>query len=128
MQMAKVVALTHHEKWNGCGYPHGLAEEDIPRVGRIVAIADVFDALTSQRPYKPARPVDKAIGLLKAEAGKHFDPQLVSLFLETLPEVLQVQEQYGDNSYCENRHTSAAIASTNPPMPTISQSSQARSC
>ncbi len=96
LQMAKVVALTHHEKWDGSGYPNGLAGEDIPRVGRIVAIADVFDALTSVRPYKKAWSVDDAVDLLKTSAGGHFDPQLVSLFVDALPEVLEVMASYSE--------------------------------
>ena len=87
LQLAKVVALTHHEKWNGFGYPHGLSGEEIPRVGRIVAIADVFDALTSERPYKKAWSVEDAVELLQTSAGEHFDPLLVSLFVDSLPEL-----------------------------------------
>lgn len=98
LQMARVVALTHHEKWNGFGYPNGLAEEDIPRVGRIVAIADVFDALTSVRPYKKAWTVEDAVDLLKSGAGDHFDPQLVPLFVEVLPEVVSVKEEYSEKA------------------------------
>jgi len=97
LKMAKVVALTHHEKWNGTGYPRGLAGEDIPRVGRIVAIADVFDALTSKRPYKEAWPVNDAIGFMKSEAGEHFDPHLVELFLEVMPEILVINEQFAEH-------------------------------
>lgn len=94
LQLAKVVALTHHEKWNGFGYPNGLAEEDIPRVGRIIAIADVFDALTSKRPYKEAWTVEDAIDILKMGAGEHFDPHLVPLFIKALPEILEVKSRY----------------------------------
>lgn len=97
LQLAKVVAMTHHEKWNGFGYPHGLSGEDIPRVGRIVAIADVFDALTSVRPYKEAWSVDRAVGLLESSAGEHFDPQLVPIFISALPEVLVVKDRYKEN-------------------------------
>jgi len=96
LQLAKVVALTHHEKWNGFGYPRGLAGEDIPRVGRIVAIADVFDALTSVRPYKEAWSVEQAVDLLESAAGEHFDPQLVPLFVNALPEVLEVMSKYAE--------------------------------
>ncbi len=72
LQAAKTVALTHHEKWDGTGYPNGLGGEDIPLVGRICAIADVFDALTSKRPYKEVWDVDKAVNLILEEKGKHF--------------------------------------------------------
>ena len=82
LQLAREVALFHHEKWDGSGYPHGLKKRDIPLSARIVAIADVFDALTSERPYKKAWPEDKVIQLLKDEAGKHFDPELIPLFIK----------------------------------------------
>ncbi|GIU15787.1 two-component system response regulator [Shewanella sp. c952] len=90
LKMAKIVAISHHEKWNGTGYPYGLKGEDIPRIGRIVAIADVFDALTCERPYKRAWSVEEAVALLQKEAGEHFDPQLVPLFLEHMDEVTEV--------------------------------------
>lgn len=94
----RTVALTHHEKWDGSGYPNQLKGEDIPIEGRIVAVADVFDALTSERPYKHAWPLEDALDLLKAEAGKHFDPELVPLFLQRLPEILDIQATYSDKS------------------------------
>ena len=90
------MAITHHEKWDGSGYPNGLEGDQIPLVGRVVAIADVFDALTSERPYKKAWSVDDAIGLLEAEAGKHFDPDLVPLFVNALPQVLEVKQNFAD--------------------------------
>ena len=91
LQMARRVAQYHHEKWDGSGYPEGLAGEDIPIEARIVAVADVFDALTSKRPYKEAWPVEKAVALLKEEAGKHFDPLLVDLFLEEMERIEEVR-------------------------------------
>ena len=97
MKMASSIAITHHEKWDGSGYPNGLKGEEIPIEGRITAIADVFDALTSERPYKKAWSVEKAVGLLKEEAGKHFDPTLVPIFLGILPEILQIGKQYADD-------------------------------
>jgi len=99
--MARIIALTHHEKWNGAGYPGGLAGEAIPRVSRIVAIADVFDALTSPRPYKKAWSIEDAVALLQAGAGAHFDPQLVTLFIERLPEVLEIKERFAEPSHPE---------------------------
>lgn len=96
LQMAKTVAETHHEKWNGKGYPLGLAGEDIPLVGRIVALADVFDALTSKRPYKEAWSVEKAADLIKSETGEHFDPELVPLFIQLLPEAEKIRQQFSD--------------------------------
>ena len=94
LETARVVALTHHEKWDGSGYPRGLAGEEIPIEGRIVAIADVFDALTTARPYKEAWPVDKALEVLEKDAGSHFDPDLVPLFLNNVSEVLEIRAQY----------------------------------
>lgn len=96
LKMAHDIAVSHHEKWDGSGYPAGLAGTDIPLEGRIVAIADVFDALTSERPYKKAWPVEQAVQLLRDEAGKHFDPELVPLFIELLPQVLQIKEQWAE--------------------------------
>jgi hypothetical protein len=87
LQMAEQIALTHHEKWDGSGYPRGLAGEEIPLVGRICAICDVFDALTSKRPYKDAWPLDVALEEIRSQSGQHFDPHLVELFLEFVPEL-----------------------------------------
>lgn len=96
LAMARHVALAHHEKWDGSGYPFGLAGEAIPLEARIVAIADVFDALTSVRPYKAAWPVEQAVDFLREQAGRHFDPRLVSLFIAELPAVLAVRERFVD--------------------------------
>ncbi len=98
LDTARIVALTHHEKWDGSGYPRGLSGEQIPLVGRIVAIADVFDALTSERPYKQAWPVQDAVAYLRTHAGSHFDPDLVELFIGRLPEVLKVGATNADQS------------------------------
>ncbi|HEY2536465.1 MAG TPA: HD domain-containing phosphohydrolase [Solirubrobacteraceae bacterium] len=84
LQMATLIAESHHEWWDGKGYPHGISGEAIPLVGRIVAVADVFDALTHDRPYKSAWPVARAIAEIKNEAGSHFDPKVVAAFLETV--------------------------------------------
>lgn len=97
MIMAREIAITHHEKWDGSGYPHGLKGTEIPLAGRIVAIADVFDALTSDRPYKRAWPVQKAIDLIRDERGKHFDPALVDAFFSILPEIIAVTERYSES-------------------------------
>ncbi|MDO9451444.1 MAG: two-component system response regulator [Stagnimonas sp.] len=96
LHTARIVALTHHEKWDGSGYPRGLSGEQIPLSGRIVAIADVFDALTSERPYKKAWPVEEAVALLKNNAGSHFDPTLIALFIACLPDVMKVRAMYAD--------------------------------
>ncbi|KIL99597.1 Response regulator [Paramagnetospirillum magnetotacticum MS-1] len=92
--MARNVALCHHEKWDGSGYPQGLKGEDIPIEARIAAICDVFDALTSSRPYKEAWPLEKAVALVKDQSGKHFDPRLVEVFLGILPEIVALREQF----------------------------------
>jgi len=94
--MARTVALTHHEKWDGTGYPLGLAGEDIPIEGRVTAIADVFDALSSKRTYKPAFPLDKSINIIKEESGSHFDPAVVEAFLQGKSEFVDVQLHYAD--------------------------------
>ncbi|MFZ4287560.1 HD domain-containing phosphohydrolase [Variovorax sp. HJSM1_2] len=94
LQTAHTVALTHHERWDGSGYPRGLKAEEIPIEGRIVAVADVFDALTSERPYKPAWTVEAAIALLQRESGKHFDPQVVAAFLSQLPAIIEIKNRW----------------------------------
>ncbi|GMM70184.1 two-component system response regulator [Alteromonas gracilis] len=96
LQVAKSVSLTHHEKWDGTGYPRGLAGEDIPIEGRICAIADVFDALTSKRPYKEAWTIDETVDFLKSQKGKHFEPRLVDLMIEILPRVLEIRAAFKD--------------------------------
>lgn len=96
MTMASEIAISHHEKWNGSGYPKGLAGEAIPIVGRITALADVFDALTSVRPYKKAWTIEDSVNLIKEESGNHFDPNLVNLFIENLPEIISIKEIYGE--------------------------------
>ncbi|MGC9386321.1 MAG: HD domain-containing phosphohydrolase [Hydrogenovibrio sp.] len=97
LKLAYEIALTHHEKYNGKGYPKGLKGEDIPISGRIVAIADVFDALTSERPYKKAWPVERAAQLIESEKGAHFDPFLVDCFLKVLPDLLEIKSIYSDS-------------------------------
>ncbi|MDQ6965044.1 MAG: response regulator [Mariprofundales bacterium] len=96
MIMVQKVALTHHEKWNGRGYPRGLKGEEIPLVGRVVALPDVFDALTSARPYKSAWSVDRAMELIRSERGEHFDPQVVDAFERVLPEVLELKRRFAE--------------------------------
>jgi putative two-component system response regulator len=98
LEMARVVALTHHERWDGSGYPRALRGEAIPLVGRIVAVADAFDALTSTRPYKQAWPVEEAVALLRREAGRQFDPRLIPKFIEMLPQVKDIMGQYSEIS------------------------------
>lgn len=90
MQMAAEIALTHHEKWDGTGYPNALCGEAIPLVGRIVAVADVFDALMSERPYKAAWTTDAAVAELERCSGAHFDAHLVEAFVRVMPDVLAI--------------------------------------
>lgn len=96
-QASRIIALTHHEKWNGEGYPNGLAGEDIPLFGRIVALADVFDALTSVRPYKDAWTVETALDWIKSQRGQHFDPNLVDVFFSVLPDILEFKDKYAED-------------------------------
>jgi putative two-component system response regulator len=98
LQTAKLIALTHHERWDGSGYPNGLKGENIPIYGRIVTIADVFDALTSKRPYKEAWTVEDALEEIKAGSGTHFEPKVVEAFVGALPDVLKVRSEYQDES------------------------------
>ena len=88
VQMAECIALTHHERWNGEGYPRALSGANIPIEGRILAVADVFDALTHQRPYKSAWSIEDALQEIRRGAGAHFDPQIVEIFLELPHETL----------------------------------------
>jgi len=92
LQLAHTLAIEHHEKWDGTGYPHGIKGEDISVEGRIVAIADVFDALTSKRPYKEAWSVEETVEHLKSQAGSHFDPNLINLFIEKLDDIIAIKE------------------------------------
>jgi len=94
MKMASEIALSHHEKWDGSGYPNKLAGEEIPLTGRIVALADVFDALTTVRPYKKAWSVEDAMALLHEQSGKHFQPDLVDLFTDILDDILDIRAQH----------------------------------
>jgi putative two-component system response regulator len=96
LALARNIALTHHEKWDGSGYPKGLAGEAIPLEGRICAIADVFDALTSVRPYKKAWTEDAAVEFLVQQKGKHFDPMLVELFIAQLPAIRAIRHRWAE--------------------------------
>lgn len=96
LQLARSVALSHHEKWDGSGYPAGLAGEDIPLEGRIVAVADVFDALTSKRPYKEAWSVADTLAFMHDQKGKHFEPLLVDLLQQNLDQILAIKQRWTD--------------------------------
>jgi HD-GYP domain-containing protein (c-di-GMP phosphodiesterase class II) len=91
MNASQVVALSHHEKWDGSGYPRKLSGEDIPLYGRIVALADVFDALASRRVYKPAFPMDKVVSIITTDRGRHFDPGMVDILLDQLEELNRIR-------------------------------------
>ncbi|MCZ6645312.1 MAG: response regulator [SAR324 cluster bacterium] len=96
LNMGATIAWTHHEKYDGAGYPRGITGEDIPLEGRLTAVADVFDALTSKRVYKPAFEMTDAVNFMHQQKGAHFDPELVDVFLDSMPDVLRIKEQYGD--------------------------------
>ena len=100
MQTAATIALLHHEKYNGTGYPHGLKGEEIKLYGRITAIADVFDAIGSDRVYKKAWDLDKILEFFKKEKGEHFDPIIVDIFFENLAEILRINEAFPDKLAC----------------------------
>lgn len=93
LQMGERIARTHHERWNGKGYPEGLSGDEIPIEGRICAVADVFDALTSERPYKKAIPIDEAFETIRSERGEHFDPSVVDILLLNTKEVVEIKER-----------------------------------
>jgi putative two-component system response regulator len=96
LQMAEIIALCHHERWNGRGYPAGLAGDDIPQAARIVAIVDVYDALTHSRIYRPPLSEAEAVALMIEKSGSHFDPRLLELFLDRLPEMRRISAQNDD--------------------------------
>ena len=96
LQMCEVVAISHHEKWDGSGYPHGLKGEDIPIEGRIVAVADVFDAIASKRVYKDATPFEKVLPIIKESSGTHFDPECVDAFFRSISEIRKIHEDLRD--------------------------------
>ncbi|MCG8549053.1 MAG: HD domain-containing protein, partial [Desulfobacterales bacterium] len=95
LEMAREIALTHHERYDGQGYPNGLKGKDIPLSGRIVSIVDAFDALTSKRPYKDPYPPHIALDVIRKEKGRHFDPELTDLFITYFSEFLKIRETIG---------------------------------
>jgi putative two-component system response regulator len=102
LQMAATIAHYHHEKWDGSGYPAGLAGEAIPEMARIVAVADVFDALCTVRPYKNIWPLDRVMDTLQSSAGHHFEPRLIENFTRILPQILAIKDEWDTR---EPRHT-----------------------
>jgi len=97
LRYARIIAEQHHEKWDGSGYPKGIKGDAIHLYARIVALADVFDALTSKRPYKEAWSIEKTLNLIEEESGKHFDPSVVRVFIDNLDGVLKIKESYKDD-------------------------------
>lgn len=96
LQVAQQVAISHHEKWNGKGYPQGIMGDKIPLSGRIVGLVDVFDALTSRRPYKDPYPVEVACEIIEKDSGSHFDPSVAKLFLENIEAVKEIKVEVGN--------------------------------
>jgi putative two-component system response regulator len=96
LKVARMVALTHHEKWDGSGYPKGLVGEEIPLEARIVAIGDVFDALTTARPYKKAWSIERTVEVMQKDSGTHFDPNLIPLFFGKMDDILVVKDKWGE--------------------------------
>lgn len=115
LQMGATIAYTHHEKWDGSGYPCGLKGTDIPAEGRVVALADVFDALCSRRVYKDAWPIDKVFDEIRSCSGSHFDPQIVEIFFDNLDEVLEIKTQFP-----------ATLPSGDSPKPKSSETDEAK--
>ncbi|MCZ6799058.1 MAG: response regulator [Nitrospirae bacterium] len=109
LQMAEIIALTHHEKWDGTGYPNKLMGEHIPLTGRICTMCDVFDALTSERPYKPAWPIEKAMNEMSRLAGTHLDPDLFKMFEEILPHIVETKGLFTESMYPEDIMVSADL-------------------
>ncbi len=97
IKMGEVIAMNHHEKWDGTGYPNGLKGEDIPLVGRIVAVADVFDALNSKRPYKEVYSTEKSVSIIEENKGTHFDPKVVDAFFAVKEEIFRLQDKYKED-------------------------------
>ncbi len=96
VQLGGLIAHTHHERWDGSGYPRGLTGETIPQEGRIAAIGDVFDALTSDRVYRAALPIKTAVKMMQDERGQHFDPELLDAFFLAQPQIEQIRRRYAD--------------------------------
>ena len=94
IQMGETIALTHHERWDGSGYPKGLVGEEIPLAGRICAVVDVFDALTTSRPYNELVSADEALELLRESSGTLFDPEVIDAFERVFPDIVKTKESF----------------------------------
>jgi putative two-component system response regulator len=113
MNLAARIAMTHHEWWNGQGYPRGLAGEEIPLEGRITALADVFDALSSRRPYKEAYSNEKCFEIMARNRGTQFDPRVFDAFLAAKPEILRIKTEFTDET------AQASFATADPRYPEV---------
>ncbi len=111
LENARIIALTHHEKWDGSGYPRNLKGEEIPLMGRIISIADVYDALTTARPYKRAWTHEQALEQIRKGAGVHFDPDLVDALNDSLEAFLEIRAQYAENAPPVPRPMQAGVES-----------------
>lgn len=107
LQMGERIALSHHERWDGKGYPKGLSGDAIPLEGRICAIVDFFDALTMDRPYRDAVPVEEVLDMMRADSGHHFDPELLETFFSIIEEVLEIRSQYRSEESAATRLSGA---------------------
>jgi response regulator RpfG family c-di-GMP phosphodiesterase len=96
LKYGRMISETHHEKWNGSGYPKGLAGEEIPLCGRLMAVADVYDALISERHYKKALPHEDALAILQRDKGTHFDPLIIEAFMEIESEIEEIAKRHRD--------------------------------
>jgi putative two-component system response regulator len=97
---ARIMAGTHHERWDGAGYPRGVAKDDIPLQGRMMAIVDVYDALVSDRPYKKAFPHDEAIGIIADGANRQFDPVLAGIFVDASERIAPASKRLSPEAFC----------------------------
>ena len=112
VQMGAMIAATHHERWDGSGYPRGLKERQIPLAGRIVALADVFDALTSKRPYKEAFSIEKAHRIIAEQRAMQFDPDVVNVFFTIQDDILKIKAMYQDEAIDTSAHKSSDLMTT----------------
>ncbi len=111
LQLGEKLAMTHHEKWDGSGYPNGISGEDIPIEGRICAVADFYDAVSSDRPYRSAMPQAKVLSLLREGSGAHFDPRLIRIFFDNIEAITKIREQYCEREYLRSRRNPHPISS-----------------
>jgi putative two-component system response regulator len=102
VKVAREIALYHHERWDSSGYPQGLGGEAIPESARIVAVADVYDSLISDRVYRPAFPENKALAMIKEEKGRHFDPRILECFLDSLSEIHRIRQEVEEEGFLKD--------------------------